>query len=143
MALLKVEGHFTFSASIQPIPVASSDLVIPDGSLLRVSGYGETLAQPEDVTHLRAVSVPKLHLDRCIEKYANYPFPVTESMLCAGFVDGGQDACQGDSGGALTYNGVACGVVSWGIGCAQPGYPGVYASMAHAAKWIQDNIDQC
>lgn len=65
-------------------------------------------------------------------------------MICAGTP--GQDSCQGDSGGPLVVNGVQVGVVSWGYGCARPGYPGVYSNIAnlrgfidmfsrHQAKW--------
>lgn len=57
-------------------------------------------------------------------------------MICAGLTQGGKDACQGDSGGPLVVNSVQVGVVSWGIGCAQAGYPGVYASVPNLRSWI-------
>jgi secreted trypsin-like serine protease len=57
-------------------------------------------------------------------------------MICAGnLAHGGVDACQGDSGGPLVRrdgNGqyVEVGIVSWGVGCARKGDPGVYAQVS-------------
>ncbi|MFT4034101.1 MAG: serine protease [Patulibacter sp.] len=80
-----------------------------------------------------------------------------DSMLCAGSPDGSTqkaDACQGDSGGPLLKRADAngdllsvtteashwrlIGVVSWGIGCADPKYPGVYARVG--AQSLRDYI---
>lgn len=64
-------------------------------------------------------------------------------MFCAGYRDGYYDSCQGDSGGPIVdaFNDLV-GVVSWGIGCAEPGHPGVYASVYTLKGWIDDKIKQ-
>ena len=60
---------------------------------------------------------------------------VTQDMLCAGG-ERGKDGCQGDSGGPLTWEDTdtqqlqVIGIVSWGVGCARAGVPGVYAEVA-------------
>ncbi len=64
----------------------------------------------------------------------SYEGQITENMLCA--MDKGEDSCQGDSGGPLVLGNTQVGVVSWGIGCADPKFPGVYAHVSKAYDWI-------
>ncbi|GAB3647779.1 S1 family peptidase [Glycomyces tarimensis] len=113
----------------QPIGLAAADL--PHWGTLQVAGWGitETGAEAEE---LRYVDVPHVTDADCAGAYGQ-AFDA-ESMLCAGdLAAGGVDACQGDSGGPLMYTGgwwpVQVGVVSWGNGCAKPGYPGVYTDV--------------
>lgn len=70
-------------------------------------------------------------------------------MICAGYEEGGRDACQGDSGGPLLcpYPGekdrwFVGGIVSWGIMCAHPRLPGVYANVIKYVPWIQEQIQK-
>ena len=50
---------------------------------------------------------------------------------------GGTDSCQGDSGGPLACNGDLAGIVSFGIGCGRPQYPGIYTRVAKYTTWIE------
>jgi len=76
-----------------------------------------------------------------------YHGQITPNMLCA--KDRNEDACQGDSGGPLVVQGhrgpdgsneVQVGVVSWGIGCAQSSFPGVYSRVSKAYEWIKEEV---
>ena len=77
------------------------------GDILTVSGwgvpkYGENPPNPPDDLH--SADVPFISNERCKEKsYLTRQLhenrALTESMLCAGHVEGGVDACQMDSGG--------------------------------------------
>ena len=86
---------------------------------------------------LREVDVEVISNSQCKNAYGS---SISARMLCAITAGGkgGKDACQGDSGGPLVSSGTGdgvtagqnydlVGVVSWGAGCADKDYPGVYA----------------
>lgn len=79
---------------------------------------------------LHAVSVPVVSREVCSEAYSDL-IDITPRMICAG--EAGKDSCQGDSGGALTIDNQQVGIVSFGLGCALEGYPGVYSNVAAPA----------
>ena len=88
------------------------------------------------------VQVPAVTNADCNSAYGG---GITESMICAGYIgEGGKDACQGDSGGPFVCNkdgkAVIAGVVSWGYGCGEPEYPGVYARTTHVLNWIKAQL---
>ena len=63
-------------------------------------------------------------------------------MFCAGTKEGGKDACQGDSGGPAIFQNELVGATSWGIGCGQATYPGVYTDVAIYRSWIDSKLPQ-
>lgn len=67
---------------------------------------------------------------------------ITDRMICAGYKEGGKDACEFDSGGPLVVNfeegnPQLIGVVSSGSkSCGGTKRPGIYARVTSALSWI-------
>merc|ERR1712176_1385745 len=94
------------------------------GTMCTVSGWGTTSEGGSLGRVLQKVDVPVVSDADCRDSYGSSS--VYDSMICAGFPQGGKDSCQGDSGGPFMCGNELSGIVSWGYGCAEPGYPGVY-----------------
>uniref|UniRef100_A0A673GCB8 trypsin n=1 Tax=Sinocyclocheilus rhinocerous TaxID=307959 RepID=A0A673GCB8_9TELE len=131
--LIKLSVPAQINAYIQPatLPTIDSPYLI-GGTSCTVSGWGVTRIYSFYLSPiLRAVDVAII--SSC--QYYYY-FRVNDNMICAGSRFGGKDACQGDSGGPLICDGILEGIVSWGIGCALPYYPGVYTKVRNYNRWI-------
>jgi secreted trypsin-like serine protease len=81
---------------------------------------------------LHQVSLPIVGNETCNR---SYPGEISDEMLCAGYAQGGKDACEGDSGGPLLVEDLQggwqqVGIASSGKGCALPGYYGVYTRVS-------------
>ncbi|CAB9525370.1 Coagulation factor IX (Fragment) [Seminavis robusta] len=110
------------------------------GDDLLVMGFGVTqVSQSVQVAELYELTVPAFNRT-CPSRYGEGEiFP--NVMICAGYPEGGRDTCQGDSGGPLVdANGVQVGLVSFGRGCAEAGFPGVYTRVSALAAWIDEEV---
>ncbi|XP_016838732.1 trypsin-7 [Nasonia vitripennis] len=137
IALLQLESPLALGSKIQPIELAEAADYYSTGSKASVTGWGVEESSGELSNYLREVSVPLISNSECSRLYGQRR--ITERMLCAGYVGrGGKDACQGDSGGPLVQDGKLIGIVSWGFGCAEPNYPGVYTRVTALRSWISE-----
>ncbi|GFS39960.1 phenoloxidase-activating factor 2 [Nephila pilipes] len=110
-----------------------------------VSGWGKDFFGPkgEYQNVLKEVDVPVVSRAMCSTELRSTnlgpDFKLHPGFLCAGG-EAGKDACTGDGGSPLvcTSNGLwyVVGLVSWGIGCGQPGVPGVYVNVLYYTDWI-------
>lgn len=121
--------------TLETNPKADRKGVVPT-----VYGWGDTADTGPDDT-LQKVAVPDLGDNACLanKEYVANGYAAA-SNVCAG--NGTGDACQGDSGGPLVLNGRLLATVSWGKGCADPDFPGVYAEIAPVARALQAEIRQ-
>jgi hypothetical protein len=91
------------------------------------------------------VDLPLIDHMACREAYAgDRGKGIDRRTICAGYAEGGRDACQGDSGGPLVTKDeqgafIQIGVVSWGLGCAKAGRPGVYSRISAFSGWIKSH----
>lgn len=139
-SILELESEISFDDTMKPVELPHSSHDVQDGSMMEVSGWGATKNPEETGQILREASVPKVSQNDCTAAYAPMGMSITTRMICAGYPEGGKDSCQGDSGGPLVHDGVLVGVVSFGKGCAEPDYPGVYARVSMVIGWIRETI---
>lgn len=141
IALLHLSQPFNVDA-YQLIYPENNDLekrLAPIGACAVVSGWGTmTQGSHELPEHLQQANIPLIDPVSCNKAYGG---ELNKSHICAGFDKGGIDSCQGDSGGPLVVPGgptgwTQVGVVSFGKGCGQAAYPGVYTRVATYFDWI-------
>ena len=135
-------------AIARALPVADPSSTAGDpGQVALISGWGDTDPDPFASTQpdtIQSAPIDVLPDAACSNYGARYN---AATMLCAGRTDatGTTDTCQGDSGGPLAHydgtpsgpNGqptvddydMLIGITSWGEGCADPKFPGVYTRL--------------
>lgn len=122
------------------VPRQNQTNLIAAGKLHKVMGWGVTENSSFGSDTLLEVTLPIVDFNVC-NSSSSYDGALTNNMICAGLLAGGVDACQGDSGGPLftveNGNTYISGVVSWGNGCAEPDFPGVYAKVVNYTNWIE------
>lgn len=144
ICLLKLSAPVDFTDYIRPICLASHNSTFYNGTSSWVTGWGALVQGGSSPDILQEVNVPIVGNNRCQCNYNENGITITANMICAGLREGGRDSCQGDSGGPMVSESdnrwVQSGVVSFGVGCALPRLPGVYARVSRYQDWINNVI---
>ncbi|KAJ9060277.1 hypothetical protein DSO57_1032511 [Entomophthora muscae] len=113
---------------------------LQDDKMLSILGWGRTFrsasfkkSRPSISEFLLEALVPVLPDKTCQRIYNDIDI---ESQFCAGFLEGGADGCEGDSGGPIFKGNVIYGIMSSGAGCAERGLPGAYTRIQIAKHLI-------
>ncbi|XP_077976139.1 ovochymase-like [Styela clava] len=145
LTLIKFEEAITFNQWVRPICLPPSDLSFlsePDSAECYITGWGETENELYS-DDLNEAKVPLLNESMCYYYYTTHA--VNDNMFCAG--EGDSDACQGDSGGPMVCRTsvggawVLYGIISFGWGCGNSEYPGVYTKVSNYLEWILENTN--
>ena len=144
-----MESPLDFNEDVQPacLPTSNWSPDLDTNSRCIASGWGHLYYEGNAPNNLQWVEMPVVTNDVCQDAHNYYNFSVVEndwitnSMICAGYVQGGYGICQGDSGGPLVClnensNAILTGISSWAVGCAYPGYYSVFARVTEALNWI-------
>lgn len=138
LLLLKLEGPFELSEKVNTACLPSTR--VPVGTECWISGWGTLKAGGSTPQVLQEASVDIKSNSECQSAYS--ASSITPDMVCANGRNDGKvtDACQGDSGGPLVCleddRWYLHGATSWGRGCANERYPGVWARVTENLDWI-------
>ncbi|XP_006834572.1 PREDICTED: plasma kallikrein [Chrysochloris asiatica] len=143
IALVKLETPLNYTELQKPVCLPSKDDTNTIYTNCWITGWGFNKEKGEIQNILQKANIPLVTNEECQRRYSDYE--ITKQMICAGYKEGGTDACKGDSGGPLVckHDGIwhLVGITSWGEGCARREQPGVYTKVAEYVDWILEKTE--
>lgn len=92
ISIIKLASPLSFGSAIQPVSLPKYGEDFATGTIGSVTGWGRVSETESTSSQLQVVSVPLVSLDECKADYGSTT--VTDRMVCAGYPEGGKDACQ-------------------------------------------------
>lgn len=157
VALIQVLPKIELNVEDGPIPVClpsatTWNSLMPswEGTLMTVMGWGRDREDANSTLPVlkKLEDLPYVPFETC-SKYLRYEklYRWNRRILCAGYLKGGKDTCQGDSGGGLLVKQesnqyMQVGITSWGEGCARPNTTGIYTRVTEVMQWVYFHTGQ-
>jgi len=117
-----------------------------EGTAAIVSGWGNRTAEQGEADYSSILHAVELSISDDAQCQDVYGEDLEDTLICAAVEGAEKDSCSGDSGGPLSVmvdgSPVQVGIVSFGFGCAQPGFPGVYTRVSKFDSFVSDIISQ-
>lgn len=144
VALVQVSSSASIPSNTWPLCLPEDISFYQSGTRCTITGWGHTSYNGTRATALREAWVDLVPLDEC-NSNKSYNGIINDRFMCAGFKEGGVDACHFDTGGPLACpvkGGVwaLAGIISWRQKCAEPHKYGVYTNVHVIKPWIEQTI---
>lgn len=143
LAMVKLKKKLTFTDLVASVSLPPTDVTFDPSSECWITGWG--YVEP-DVPLSGKETLQELMVHIIDDTVCKQQYPeMTEGMMCAGDINGGKDACNGDYGGPLVCR-TATGIVQVGImsygSCGLSGRPGVYTKVSTYLNFIKHYMQQ-
>ncbi|XP_059195839.1 trypsinogen-like protein 3 [Centropristis striata] len=134
LTLVRLAEPARFTASVQPIPLASR---CPEpGDTCHVSGWGSTTPYQHGRSRgLKCITVPVVYDQTCMNTFPEYLY-WSPYMVCAGRLN--TDNCLTGSANVMVCDGELQGVLWMNHGCWNPAHPTVYSKLCLYNNWIKN-----
>jgi len=143
--MIRLQSPMQLNNCVGTISLPETD--VAPGTSCWITGWGTLRSGGGTPDFLQEAQVNVISNTDCYQQYSYSSSEIDSSMLCAqGILPNGSitDACQGDSGGPLVCNidgqWAIYGATSWGFGCADAEYPGVWARVHTVLGWINNEM---
>ncbi|XP_066528449.1 trypsin-like [Hoplias malabaricus] len=138
--LIKLRVPIVLNKFVSLAPLPRQNKGVMPGRMCRVSGWGSTSHSGSHIPPtLHTAKLPIISTAKC-NSSESFNGNITFNMICAGYSTGGKNACKGDSGGPLVCDERVYGLASWGNGCGDAKFPGVYTAVSRFRRWIDRTI---
>jgi secreted trypsin-like serine protease len=149
LALIKLSSAMTLDSCVGTVCLPESGVDVQPSTRCWISGWGTLKSGGERPNVLQEAEVTVISNEDCVTKYKYPRANITNDMICAqGSTTNGTivDGCQSDSGGPLVCESdgkwTVYGATSWGYGCGEQDYPGVWSRVHDGLGWIERTMNQ-